>query len=167
MMLQKPLGWLQRFLYNVELGPIPPPQATISIDWDWPLDVKRSTFTITTVVGTVNTTVYDPGQEKHGLILFFSVTGGTAADSGFATLSVPVNAAVRIYTHDSLVGAIQNIIGGLQVTATGTERRGITPVYVPAGGNLVYGHQSGTAAVALGASLLILERPKSYPLRVP
>lgn len=172
-LFQKPLGWVQRFLYNVEQGAIPFPQPTLSVDWDWPLQYEKTTTTLTSVNGTVQTTLFTMGAEKHCMLVHFTAnfsSGGVAGDVIFVTLDLGA-ASQRIYTMNAfavahgvlpIIGAKTNLGG-----ATAVEMTGLPPLYVPPGASVILGLQSGTAGSILGLNAIRIERLKSYPLRLP
>lgn len=174
--VQKPLGWLQRFLYNVEYGPLQVPTPVVTVDHDWPLEVQRISITDTTIVGTISPTIYAPGQEKHGIVYLLSSFRSSAGSFpqadiiGFNFVDA-TGLAIRAVTHDGAI-AMDHVplIGSLSVYGSagiGVPIRGIDAIYVPPGASLQYIHASGTAGNTLIVLGSVVERPRSYPLRLP
>jgi len=173
--IQKYLGWAQRFFYQVETGELPPLRSVLNLDFDWPLDVRQIDSSWVTIVGTVQTAVYAPGTEKHGLVWYCMLQTSVATvanDSMILHWRNPQGPNVALSQIAGIVGAVRfPLIGGKihgPISATlGTALEGIPPVYVPAGGQLQIDHLSAVAATNVNATVLVIERQRSYPLRLP
>jgi len=174
LLLNKYLGWVQRYLYHVELGPLPPIHAALSIDYDWPLLMKRLQVNYTTIAGTFTTTAYAPGNENHGLVWtlssFKSAAGQWLATETFALNYVDnVGTAVRLKTAAPTAATQDHIplIGAEDSVARAQNNVALAPIYVEPGASLQYIQTSvagGETGIILG---VVLERQKSYPLRLP
>lgn len=172
MIFQKPLGWLQRFLYNVELGDLPPIRSTISIDQDWPLEYKKISAGVTTIAGNVFTNLYTASQEKHALVWMLWANNGvllpvTDSMSLFLVLREGEESPLWNWFGTLVPLTSVPIIGGKTIPAVGGQFSGITPVYVPAGAVLRHIHASVAGGVTYTLSGIMVERLKSYPLRLP
>lgn len=175
MILQKPLGWLQRFLYSVERGELPFPNPVIEIGQDWPLEFLRVSQTFATIAGTLSPTIYAPGEEKHGLV--WTLSGFRSAAGVFpATDVMGLNfvtregTAVRLISFEAGADALDHVplIGSSVVPAAATAQlSGVSPVYVPPGASLQYIHTSVAGGLNGILLMVVLERLKSYPLRLP
>lgn len=170
---QKYLGWVQRYFYHVEHGELPAPTLSLSIDQDWPLSLLRPSSTYTTIAGSQTSVIYTPDAEHHGLVFFaqnFRTTAGTfpATDSWALHWSSASGESLRLLQVDAGTAFdFQPLIGG-QIVLGGTNPiRGIEPVYVPPMGNLTLVHTSVAGGIDGGTFALVLERLRSYPLRLP
>lgn len=175
-LFQKPLGWAQRFLYNVEQGPLPFPQLALAVDYDWPLEYKTIQVALVSVVGTTSVTIYDPGQEKHGLVTHLVSTVSTsflAADTIRLHLIPPNPAAVPaipLTIQNGYATSFVSMIRSLQNGLTGTSafsNVGIPPVYVPPGWILQGLITSAAAGLSQTFSGVVWERLKSLPVSTP
>lgn len=175
MILQKPLGWLQRFLYSVERGELPFPNPVIEIGQDWPLEFLRQTTSSATIAGTISPTVYAPGEEKHGLVWTMSAFRSAAGqfpvtDVMGLNFVTRENTAVRMISYEAGTLTLDHVplIGSAAVPGgSGIQVVGLQPVYVPPGASLQYIHTSVAGGLNLILLLVVLERLKSYPLRLP
>ena len=173
-LFQKPLGWLQRFLYNVEQGHLPFPAPVIEVGQDWPLESQRITSAFTTAVGTISPTVYAPGEEKHGLV--WTMSSFRSAAGQFPNTDVQglnfvsrEGTAIRLISFEASLALdhVPLIEAVALPAATVTPVWGVKAVYVPPGASLQYIHTSvagGLNGILLGG---VIERLKSYPLRLP
>lgn len=172
MRLQKPLGWVQRYLYNIEQGPIPGPSAVLSVDQDWPLPLYAvRQISGATIAGQVTTTVYQPDVEHHGLVIGAHLESAGAAFPATDIVTVTLaDEVVRV----GILGRFQPtvafsflpLIGGEYLS--GADRfRGPNPIYVPPRWQVEVRHASVAGGINFNVNLIVLERLRSYPLRVP
>jgi hypothetical protein len=174
LILNKYLGWVQRFLYHIEQGPLPPIHAALSIDHDWPLQFKRLQVNYTTIAGTFTTTAYAPGIENHGLVWTLSAFKSAAGlwldtESFHLNYVDPVGTAVRLKTMVTPSAFLDHIplIGAEDRAAVVAGSNPLAPVYVEPGASLQYIQESvagGETGIILG---IVLERQRSYPLSLP
>jgi len=172
--LQKPLNWLQKFLYNVEWGPFPFPQPTISIDHDWPLEFERINNVFVTVAGTLNNPgFFSTNANQHALIFQLSTiqtgAGGWPAageqcslNQTIQGLAVPLIQVLDLNPYDvfPLIGCAARVTGQPIV-------QGLRPIYMPPSSQLDYTHVStagGLNGALMGYAMI---RQKVYPLRIP
>lgn len=173
-LLQKPLGWLQRFLYNVEDGPIPGPQAVITVDHDWPLEARIVLATYNTIAGFVTTDLLTLSQENHALFfgLMLTGSGGTVATTDSIQMSVenftPGQSWVPI-RYSGFAAAVDNVplIQAKMMGAAQVQMHGVDPQYMPPGSTLRISHGSVAGGLAVSLKGAVVVRPKSYPLRLP
>lgn len=173
-LFQKPLGWVQRFLYNVEQGALPFPNLALSIDYDWPLDYRSIAVNLTSIVGTNNTTLYAPDQEHHGIVTHLVTSVSTTflatdtirlflAPPGGGGLSIPIclctGTAVSEY---AFIRSKVDVASG-----SGGHYNSIPPVYVPPLWTLSGNMTSTAAGLVQTFSGSVWERLKSYPLTTP
>lgn len=169
--LQKPLGWAQRFLYNVEQGPLPSPQLVLPIDQDWPLEQKMVRADGNTAAGGLTTLTIAPGQEKHALVTHLLQNGDIATpfpatDNVFARMTQPNGLVMDIArTGGSAVNYFPLV--GCALNGSSLQWFGIDPVYVPPGWTLEILHVSVAGGIFYESVAIYLERLKSYPLRLP
>lgn len=179
--VQRYLGWLQRFLYQVETGQVPPVIPTVQINQDWPQQVEFRRFTYTSIIGTVTTVVYQPPEGKHGLVFLSEggeITGGNLAVGDTVAMDVSRNLSpfARVFILRSNTATVQwsdwPFIGAVCVSrgpggAPPIMLRGADPVYVGPGCTLRVTH---TAAIAGGNYFVqagLIELPQFMPLRLP
>jgi len=170
---QKPLGWFQRYLYNVEYGDIPFPNPSVDISLDWPLQWSHNRSSYATIAGSVATTVYQPDNEHHGLVVGVTVQVTSLANfvaSDTLTLTLEDTGSLRQWTihfwnnvaapHATLVGGRTSLTGGVCVV-------GCDPMYIPPGFKMTINHGSVAGGVNHFVDSMVLERFKYYPLRIP
>lgn len=174
MNVQKPLGWLQRFLYNVEMGPLPPLIGSIDVNLDWPLEYLKVKIALSAVgVGNTDFSFYVPGQEKHGLVCMAFVQTSVALPAGdqIRLRLTNRNLETSFITMIAGTGAAGNnlfaLINGYSGSGVGPGLYGIPPVYVPAGATLDLEMNSAAGGYNVLLDGFAIERTKSYPLRLP
>lgn len=171
--LQKPLGWLQRFLYNIQAGPIPFPQPTIAVDQDWPLEIVRIQVNFTPIVGTLSVpNVVQTSADQHALVFMLNTVqtgaGGWPANEqaslnlNWNGLAVPIFQVLDLNPFDMFP-----MIGGAARVTGSNLIKGMPPVYVPPSASLDYTHVSVAGGLTGGLFGVALFRQKSYPLRLP
>lgn len=181
-LFQKPLGWLQRFLYNVESGQVPFPTPTISIDLDWPLEPTMGIDSRITSAGTEEYLTFSPpgpdsGNQFHAIVTDVSIRGNTpfpATDEihlvyRFAPYSLtnPTNAEeIVLWSFSGYAMRNLMLVGGLSFE-TALIMPGHRPVYVAPGHCIFIRHGSAAGGVTVNARALVYSRPKSHPLWHP
>jgi hypothetical protein len=169
MIFQKPLGWLQRFLYNVEGGSIPFPQPTIDISQDYPLEYTSIVVNATGVIGTVTSTIFAPDQEHHGYIPWLSMSvvgGGTClvADQFRVRVVDPSTNAMDLTVMSGVATSQYPLIRGGLSTA-GNMFLGQDAIYIPPGWTCQIGFTSAAAGLNVTYRGILHQRLKSYPVR--
>lgn len=171
--LQKPLQWLQRWLYGVASGPIPFPAPVIEVGQDWPLELERiNPPTVVVGAGVTPINILTLSEADHALITTLSIFKSNAgvwaaAEAGTfvltqQSLAVPlIQAVIAGFDLFPLVNALSNFQTGAVHTV------GLDTLYVPPGGKLDWNHTSTAGGDTLGALGFMLRRPKSFPLRLP
>ena len=167
--LQKPLGWLQRYLYNIEQGPLPFPQPVITINHDWPLEYRAFTNAFNTIVGTQSVNLYLPApqQEKHGIVRYLSVLGANlAGDLAQLQIVDPAGIATLIEHQTGSVAGGFIMLGGPFIQGPGAFSCpvAIPGVYIPPGWLLRLNYTSAVAATPFTVQGVVWERVRSYPL---
>lgn len=171
--LQKPLSWVQRYLYHIAQGPLPPVQASLSIDYDWPLEsVLQKPPDYVTIAGQVITDMYVPAPDRHGLVYLLTagvVAGGPvpATDSFALLLRDLAGDGARPFEVNGTAWASTMIAIGGNRYDTGNVYFGADPVYVAPGQILRILHTSVAGGVTLRARAYVIDRPSYYPLRLP
>lgn len=173
---QKNLSWVQRNLYQVAHGPVPPLQLALNVNHDWPLAPRLiQPADYVTIAGNVTTTVYEPTEGRHGLVFLAAVDSVAAIipatdnivmvleDTSSAIVGVRVvefnGTAIPAFRSVSLIGGVSNI-GGFQWT-------GAPPVYVPFRLRLTLTHGSVAGGVSGRLRAWVLDLPEFQPLRLP
>ena len=173
MNVQKYLGWAQRFLYQIEQGPLPTPQLTLSIDHDWPIERRIFNFTLSINAGSNPFTIYAPGVESHGLVELATVVPTPFAafpNTESWTLNYVTRTAqtIPLFFHLAGLATVTQLplIGG-RTQNNVTTWEGIPPVYVGPGDSLQYSQVSVAGGTFTFVSGMVIERLRSYPLRLP
>lgn len=170
---QKPLGWVQRYFYNVEGGNIPFPAPVLPVSYDFPLEYKPISVSGTTAVGTVSFDIFVPGQERHGKVIHLSISAnpGTfpATDNFRIRIVDPAGNASELALQTGLAtGYYPLICSVLGALGPPTQFVGVPiPVYIPSGWKLAGAATSvagGTPFLVTGA---LWDRLKSYPVSAP
>lgn len=172
--IQKPLSWVQRFLYNSAGGqPLPAFTMSIPIGTDWPLQTEIRTISYATIAGTVSTTIFAPRSGNHGFLI--SALTQTAAGGNW-----PATDQIELIQNQS--SAPFNGISLLKIQGTAFEKiplvndvfiqasvqlSGVVPLYVPNSQFVKIDHFSVAGGVNAIIRLICLEVPESYPLRLP
>jgi hypothetical protein len=164
---QKPLGWVQRYLYNVEAGQIPFPQPVLDVSLDWPLQISRISDNYNTIAGTVNRTVHAPPQEFHSFVLQLSIVGNIPATDVIGLIHIVDGLPIRYSSITGTALTFCPIIGGYMRNATAAAATdGMRPMYVKPGDSIQIEHFSVAGGVAMAANGACLFRLKSYPLQL-
>lgn len=169
---QKPLGWVQRYLYNIEAGQLPFPQLTLPIDLDWPRQVYRAFNSFSSVAGTTNQNILQPPAEFHAIMTHLSL-GYSAAIPATDTVGLIYNfasgAQVRLSAITGTVfgGQYISLIGGVSWQNTSGMLMGIDPVYVQPGDSLQVEVSSAAGGLTIQAVGMYQFRQKSLPIRYP
>lgn len=172
---QKPLGWVQRYFFNVEHGELPAPRLSLSIDHDWPLYVHVAIATYTTVAATdVSTDLLTCTQEQHALFYSLMATGvgATIPATDSVQLSLENVTPGQSYVpvrFSGFAAAVDNVplIGAVMQGQAHPQMFGGDPQYIPPGASLRITHRSIAGGVSMSLKGAVLVRPKSYPLRLP
>lgn len=171
--LQRYLGWLQRFLFQAEVGSFPFPQPTVGIDYDWPLPLQPIGFTYTSAVGNTQTTIIASDIEKHYLIDILCMQGAAVfpiTDIFQLTLSQPAGEDIPLirYAGTDVAALTLPLIGtSLKSNGSGAQLVGIPPIYLPPQSILRVNHASVAGGVVTKIIGRRLELPKFSPLRLP
>lgn len=174
LIFQKYLDWVHRFFYQSSGGVIPPVQLTLDVSQDWPLETDlRLIADYVTIAGTVTTTIYAPGLDRHGLVYLASISDVAVAiaatDQIGLFLRSPNGDGVRpweITGTGIAVGTMLSLIGGNRIIA-GVQIQGAPPVYVAAGQELRIIHTSVAGGATVRPRVWVVDRSSYHPLRLP
>jgi len=145
----------------------------IQTNQDSPLEIFQPVIApLVTIAGTLTTTLYSPGQEKHGIVLWCIIdqtSGPTPATEAFSATINTVTSGVVVPVYTQFAGVAMSVvplIGSKTVLAGAgaVQLHGVNPVYVPPGGSLIYNQASVAGGITITPKLLVWERLKSYPL---
>jgi hypothetical protein len=166
---QKNLSWVQRMLYQVSHGPIPPIGLSININHDWPLETRPIDLNYATIAGNVVTDAYVPAANRHGLVFFLSVIAAAAGlpNTDDLTVSLLTGAAFdcRVLEFTGLATTFVPLIGSHFFQ--GVNVHSIPPVYVRNGQTLRLNHSSVAGGLNFGLRGYVLDLPDGSPLRLP
>lgn len=173
--VQRYLGWLQRFLYQVETGNVPPVMPVVQINQDWPIQPTYVRFLYNTIAGTQTQIVYTAPEGKHALV--FLAEGGQAAGGALPAgetvgmdLSRNLTPFARVFLMRNLQPIDWAFIGSTVVNgnlAAAAVIRGADPVYVGTGNTLRVTHTSAAGGVQMFVQAAYVELPMFMPLRLP
>lgn len=170
--VQKWLGWVARFLYNVEHGQVPAPVPVLEVGVDWPLEYTPIVTSYVTVAGSVVTTVLTTDDEHHALLVYLQLAaaaGIPVADVLTLAMTLRTGESVNPWSingNNAIFTGI-SVVGGVAVQAGSNQVFGANPVYVPPGATLRIAHTSAAAGLAVTVRGEALVRPRHYPLRLP
>lgn len=171
LILQKPVNWLQKYLFNVESGDLPFPAPTIElgsepVEWK---DIRGSAVMPAGAGPGIIQLLTPPDRRRIYVWATVSVSGVAliATDAVILTyVKIPPFLPQPLVFFQSIAGVdpIPMINTATQFLTGGNSLFGVRPVKVDAGDRI----QIDTVSVAGGATLswrsLALDVPASYPL---
>lgn len=168
MIVQKYLGWLQRYLYAIEQGPIPIPAPVIEVGNE-PFEWFTVRGEITTIVGNATLDFTTP-ENKRRLHVWAVITGAPAFTAGDdiqlsvlkAGLTYPVS-QINNLTANQVNGPASLIGTAFQDSTAGLTQNGCRPVYVGPGETLRVILQGSVAGLVGTYRGLAIEVPSYAP----
>ena len=167
--VQKYLGWLRRYLYQVETGDLPPIIPTVELKNE-PFDYRIINTAYSTVAGAISPIDVFSGvtePESRAVVCWLNVDAAALPATDTVIVSVVKSGRVVPICYGSTSAALNSTILLVRTTANinGVRYQGAPPVVLNPGDRLSLEHISvaGGVAVVLRGLLLVLPRFAPFP----